>query len=156
MTNDAPMTDAQQKQTILLALLDTNDGGRGLAQVHLDPRHPEAHVPSRFVSQPTLALNLAYGFNLPALEVNKEGIYAVLSFGGRNFGCRLPWEAIYALTSPDDGHRGHLWPKSAPPELGDLSKCRWASDLREPAEPAVKPDPSPERPKLRVIQGGKQ
>ena len=88
--------------------------------VHLDPRHEGVQVPGHLASDPVLRLNIAYGFNLPSLEVDDEGVYAVLSFGGRDFGCWLPWESIFALTLPDRDHQGALWPEDMPAELDPL------------------------------------
>lgn len=103
---------AEQKRRQLLDMLD-----RGLVMVHLDPRREGVIVPEQFRGDPVLRLNIAYGFNLPALDVGEEGVYAILSFSRQNFGCTLPWDAIFALTSPDDGHDGVVWPSSAPPEF---------------------------------------
>ena len=88
----------QQKYDQFLAFLD-----RGIVMVHLDPRSKGVVVPPEFQADKMLCLNIAYGFRLPALEVNQEdGIYAVLSFNKRNFGCTLPWDAIFALTLPHE------------------------------------------------------
>ena len=101
-----------QKRRQLLEMLD-----RGLVMLHLDPRAPEVIVPARFKSDPVLRLNLAYQFRLPALDIGAEGVYAVLSFDKQNFGCTLPWSSIFAVTRPDAGHDGVIWPESVPPEL---------------------------------------
>lgn len=100
-----------QKQKVVLELLDL-----GLVMIHLDPRAPGVVVPPQFHGDLTLRLNLAYGFNLPSLDVDDDGIYAVLSFGGRDFGCSVPWESVYAATLPDEHHKGMVWPGSLPPE----------------------------------------
>ncbi len=110
-----------QKRRQLLEMLD-----RGLVMLHLDPRAPEVIVPARFKSDPVLRLNLAYQFRLPALDIGAEGVYAVLSFDKQNFGCTLPWSSIFAVTRPDAGHDGVIWPESVPPELR-----AWAGIERE-------------------------
>lgn len=103
---------AFQKRRQLLDMLD-----KGLVMIHLDPRPEEVIVPAYLKTEPVLRLNLAYGFRLPALDVGADGIYAVLSFNRQNFGCTIPWGAVFALTMPDNGHDGMLWPSSLPDEL---------------------------------------
>lgn len=110
---------AFQKRRQLLEMLD-----KGLVMLHLDPRPDEVIVPAHLKTEPVLRLNLAYGFRLPSLDVGAEGVYAVLSFNRANFGCTLPWGAVFAMTMPDNAHDGVLWPASLPPELkpaGDVS-----------------------------------
>jgi stringent starvation protein B len=103
----------QQKYDQFLAFLD-----QGIVMVHLDPRSQGVVVPPEFQADKMLCLNIAYGFRLPTLEVNQEdGIYAVLSFSQRNFGCTVPWDAIFALTLPHDTHEGVLWPEDVPDDL---------------------------------------
>lgn len=101
-----------QKRRQLLEMLDA-----GLVMLHLDPRPPEVIVPARFKSDPVLRLNLAYQFRLPSLDIGVEGVYAVLSFDKQNFGCTLPWSAIFAVTRPNANHDGIVWPESVPEEL---------------------------------------
>jgi hypothetical protein len=103
---------ARQKCDQLRTMLDD-----GLVMIHLDPRPADVIVPPQFKSQPMLRLNLAWGFNLPALDIDERGVYAVLSFNRVNFGCTIPWSAIFAMTWPDQEHDGYVWPDCAPPEL---------------------------------------
>ncbi|MFT7580176.1 MAG: hypothetical protein ACI9MR_001843 [Myxococcota bacterium] len=103
---------AEQKRRHMLDMLD-----RGLVMIHLDPRVEGVEIPDQFRGDPVLRLNVAYGFNLPALTVDADGIYAVLSFNRLDFGCVMPWPAVFALTSPDDGHEGAVWPTAIPAEL---------------------------------------
>lgn len=109
MTNEVL---GQQKRRQLLQMLD-----RGLVMLHLDPRQPGVVVPEQFADEPVLRLNLAYGFNLPALDIGAQGVFAILSFSGRNFGCTLPWDSVFAMTSPHDNHEGMVWAESVPHEL---------------------------------------
>jgi hypothetical protein len=149
---------AFQKRRKLLEMLD-----EGLVMVHLDPRPEGVIVPPWLKSDPVLRLNLAYGFRLPALDVGPEGVYAVLSFNKQNFGCSLPWSAIFALTFPDQGHEGRVWAESLPPELAAEVARREAElgpmddealpegDEAEPASAELAPAParaeaSPPRP----------
>lgn len=119
---------AFQKRRQLLDMLD-----KGLVMIHLDPRPEEVIVPAWLKTEPVLRLNLAYGFRLPALDVGADGVYAVLSFNRQNFGCTIPWGAVFALTMPDNGHDGMLWPSSLPEEL------RPAGEVAETGAVALKP-----------------
>lgn len=123
-----------QKRRKVLDMLD-----HGLVMLHLDPRAPDVVVPQRFKADPVLRLNIAYQFRLPALDVGAEGIYAVLSFDRQNFGCTLPWSSIFAVTRPDAGHDGIVWPESVPPELR-ASFTR--AGVSEPSR--LRPQPVPE------------
>lgn len=123
-----------QKRRQVLEML-----GHGLVMLHLDPRAPDVVVPQRFKSDPVLRLNIAYQFRLPALDIGAEGIYAVLSFDRQNFGCSLPWSSIFAVTRPDAGHDGIVWPESVPPELR-ASFTR--AGVSEPSR--LRPQPIPE------------
>jgi stringent starvation protein B len=103
----------RQKRDTFKSMLD-----HGLVMIHLDPRRDGVVVPAQFASDPVLRLNIAYGFNLPALDIDDDGIFAVLSFRGANFGCTVPWPAVFAMTSPDAGHEGRVWPACVPEEVG--------------------------------------
>jgi len=141
-----------EKRHHLEQMLDT---GRGLVMIHLDPRRDEVQVPPQFTSDPVLRLNLAYGFNLPALDIDDGGVYAMLSFGGRRFGCNMPWSAIFALTMPEEAHRGVVWPEDLPPELVPFfSAAGLEGGAREVVslEAVQSPEPvTPAGPRLQVV-----
>mgnify|MGYP001068857069 CR=1 FL=1 len=127
-----------EKRDAMLELLD-----RGLVMVHLDPRYEGVLVPEWLRGDATLRLNIAYGFNLPALEVDEEGIYAVLSFSGQNHGCTIPWAAVFALTLPQEQHDGQVWPESLPSELIEtMAAVEGVTAAGEDSAPA---------PRLRVV-----
>ena len=107
-----PVEVARNKRDTMLALLD-----RGVVMLHLDPRLEDVQVPEHLSDSPALRLNIAYGFDLAGLDVDDTGVFAVLSFNRRDFPCDLPWEAVFAMTLPEEGHRGVLWPLSVPLEL---------------------------------------
>ncbi len=132
-----------QKRDLMLEFLD-----RGLVMVHIDPRVDGVVVPEYLTHDVTLRLNIAYGFNLPSLEIDEEGIYAVLSFGGVNHGCTIPWESVFALTMPDDERGGRIWPSSLPPELVEAAQATAASsEGPDDAEPTPAAGPA-----LRVVE----
>jgi stringent starvation protein B len=141
-------SEAPEKMTEMLRLLDL-----GLVMVHLDPRRDGVQVPEHLAADPALRLNIAYGFNLPGLEVDEQGIYAVLSFGGQNFGCDIPWEAVFALTLPGQDQEGALWPDDLPEELDPVFES-----IRHMGGSPADPDPDVERAAAKaafaVIDGG--
>lgn len=101
-----------QKRRHLLSMLD-----EGMVMLHIDPRAEGVSVPPQYEHDPVLRLNIAHGFNLPALEIDDAGVYAVLSFNRANFPCNMPWPAIFAMTAPDRGHEGYVWPEHVPQEM---------------------------------------
>ena len=112
MGEDVVDIASQHKERELRTLLE-----RGVVMMHLDPRIDGVVVPPQFSQESALRLNVAYAFNLPAFEISEGGIYAILSFNRQNFGCTIPWQAVYALTLPEENHEGMVWPDSMPLEL---------------------------------------
>ncbi len=130
---------AQEKRRTLLDFLDRDEG---LVALHLDARHPGVAVPPHLLGEPALRLDIAYGFNLPRLEIDEEGVDAVLSFSGRNFACFLPWDAIFAMSRPLHEGEGFVWPPSMPPEL--LAAVEAKGPAPGDAVPAPEPPPAAE------------
>ena len=125
------------KRKKLLELLD-----RGLVMLHLDPRAEGVVVPPQFTGQAALRLNIAYGFNLPALDIGPDGVYAVLSFNRQNFGCTIPWHAIFGASLPQDSHDGVIWPSSLPPELDEPAMQASLAAVRDEQVPPPAPAPA--------------
>src|ERR1700722_13431410 len=105
------MTSFQSKPEALRAFLD-----KGLTMIHLDARCDGVVVPRQFVGQRDLRLNLSYRFSGSAMEIDEDRVEATLTFGGLPFRCRIPLQAIYALTSQVTG-AGLVFPESLPNEL---------------------------------------
>jgi len=149
---------ARQKCEQLRAMLED-----GLVMLHLDPRPDVVIVPMHLKSQPMLRLNLAWAFNLPALDIDEEGVYAVLSFNRANFGCTIPWSAVFAMTWPDLEHDGFVWPDAAPVELRAALAAAHPQAVT-PATTVAAPDldlavasvqEPPQRPIFIVHEGGR-
>ncbi len=160
---DGAMNQAgNEKRRALELMLD-----QGLVMMHLDPRVEGVVVPERFKADPVLRLNIAYGFNLPALDVSDDGVFAILSFNRVDFACTLPWPAVFALTAPERAHEGTAWPESAPAELtpffNDLGYIKGAIPVSLEADPVpirerrTPPTPPPPRPPpiFEVHDGGR-
>ncbi len=109
--------------------------------VHLDPRRDRVVVPPHFRKQPMLVLEIGLNMRVPIpdLEIDEEAIGCTLSFGGRSYWCRMPWDAVFALVTSEQ--RGMVWPPDVPPEVAD----RFAP----PPPAAAKPKPA--GPKLVAV-----
>jgi hypothetical protein len=90
---------------------------KGQLFVQLDPRHPEVIVPPWFRYQAQLTLCVGYNIepDIPNLVINSIGIGGTLTFGGMQFYCLMPWEAIFGLN--DEEGVGLVWPESTPTEV---------------------------------------
>jgi stringent starvation protein B len=104
------VTQPGKKET-LLAYLE-----RGIAMLHLDARRKGVEVPAQHAEDPHLRLNLSYRYGIPDLTVDEEQVVATLSFRGRGFQCRVPWSAIFGITSQSTGE-GQVWPEDLPSEV---------------------------------------
>jgi stringent starvation protein B len=105
--------------------------GRGVTALHLDPRKPGVQVPEKFRSDPWLVLNYAYNFGLGDFTIDDDVVVATLSFNRRDFLCRVPWSAVFAIT--DVGRTdGKYWPEDVPPEV--VSNRVQAADEAEGGE----------------------
>ena len=123
----------REKKDTFLQMLE-----QGIVMLHLDARRSGVIVPGFLQGDPALRLNIAHAFNLPALEIDDGGVYAVLSFRGTNVGCNIPWEAVYAMTVPDTAQDGVVWSTDVPADL---------SVVTAPAES------KPDGPALSVVGG---
>ncbi len=104
------MTQPGKKET-LLAYLE-----RGIAMLHLDARRKGVQVPAQHADDPHLRLNLSYRYGIPDLRVDDHEVVATLSFRGRGCQCRVPWSAIFGVTSQSTGE-GQVWPEDLPSEV---------------------------------------
>ena len=125
------MTPPGKKETLLAYL------GRGVALIHLDARHGGVAVPEQHAGDPHLRLNLSLLYGIPDLLVDDEKVQATLSFRGRPFQCKLPWSAVFGITSDATGD-GQVWPEDLPGEV--ISQLEGPSDA-EREDPEGEPLP---------------
>jgi stringent starvation protein B len=135
------------KKETLLAFL-----ARGVAMVHLDARRPGVIVPSQYVSDAHLRLNLSYRYSIPDLEVSEEDVQATLSFGGRPFRCTLPWGSIFGITSHGTGD-GQVWPEDLPVEVVHTMSDRNARPRHNGTAEAPTESGTGRRPALSAVEG---
>jgi len=100
----------KNKYDFLLKLLSEGD-----AMVCLDARHPDVSVPKQHKGNAMLNLVFNLNFRRP-LEVQEDGIYATLGFGGRPHKCVIPFEAVWAIYVPST-QSGQVWEHSIPQDL---------------------------------------
>lgn len=110
------MTDTNtQKRQIFLDLLQDNFS----VYIHLDPRHRGVIVPTQFLKQPQLVLQV--GLNMPVpipdLEDQEAGICCTLSFSGKPHYCFIPYEAIWALLNDERTSPSKVWEDDVPDEV---------------------------------------
>ena len=108
MSKEHPM----DKKTFFQTLLEA-----GSVYVHLDPRKEGVVVPSALKDGPmlTLVFGLRLPVPIPDLEINQEAVTGTLSFDRTPYWCKVPWKAVYAL-STEDG-RALVWPEDLPRDV---------------------------------------
>ena len=81
-------------------------------RVYLDPQRPDVVVPA--AHRRDLRTILVFGPNVRDLTVDDDAIAGTLDRSP----CRIPWTAVYALTSDqDDVASGGVWEESVPAAL---------------------------------------
>jgi len=105
------MSLQQEKKKRLLELLE-----RGMVMVHLDARARGVRVPDAHSTNPAMALNLSYRFQIPDFRVDDKGVFASLSFNQVPHSCTIPWDALYAMRSHVDDTM-HVWVEDIPAEI---------------------------------------
>lgn len=99
------------KKEHLLGLLD-----KGMVMLHLDAGHNGVSVPDQFAGDPHLRLNMSYRFRPCDIEMDQDCVQMTLTFGGTPWLCRLPFTAIFGMTSHVSGE-SLLWLEDVPEEV---------------------------------------
>ena len=100
----------KNKYDFLIHLLSEGD-----AMVCLDARFSGVDVPGTHKGDSALSLVFNLNFKRP-FDVQEDGIYATLAFGGRPHKCVIPFEAIWAIHDPES-KKGQVWEESFPKDL---------------------------------------
>ena len=88
----------------------------GVVMVTLDTRADGVQIPAQFDGMPQLHLNFCYDYQIPDFDFDDHGIRASLSFGGQNYFCDIPWDAVYMMR-PEEDLEGMVFPASLPEEI---------------------------------------
>ncbi len=115
-------------------------------QLLVDARRPGVKLPANLLNDWNVRLNLSYRFSTPP-ELREDYVRVLLSFGGKDFECIIPWIAVWAIIAADSGDI-HSFPNDLPREV----KAEVATMAKDQAEKPVytKPtlvwdNPNPER-----------
>lgn len=76
-------------------------------------------IPPHLKEDVSQVLNFSHKFYIPDFECNDEAIQASLSFGGKDFFCSIPWDAVYTISCDKTQHAFH-WLRGLPPEHMNL------------------------------------
>ena len=144
---------------------------KGDTMICLDSGYPDVQVPEGYKGNEDLRLILNLNFR-HSITMLPDGIQAELLFGGVPFLCWIPYDCLWAVYNPDTGE-GYLWPGQTPVTLLDLLGGKMESmqtkkgAAQEGAAKTTLPGGQPglprddkgdkkERPRFRVIRGGKK
>ncbi len=142
-----PTAAERARRERLIELLDEH-----LVMVHLDARVEGVRVPEVHAQSPALALNLSRRFGLEIFELGPLTVRASLAFGDERFTCEVPYAAIWALSTREEGLVA-FFPDSAPPEVLEGLKREAEITDAEPSEETEEPDPDPGGPPfLRLVK----
>lgn len=121
-----------------------------MVKVYVDGCHPCCILPLKLKSNHEVVLNLSRKFELP-LILGEFNIETTLSFNGTNFGCTIPYEAIYCIINAKT-EAAYVFNSSLPEEsLGEKNDESPSVKLRP--KPSVKLRPKPH---LRLVKPDKE
>ena len=134
------------KQAIFADLLQ-----QGIAALHIDARRAGVEVPDNLRGRPWLVLNYSYRYHIDDFRFDDSQVFASLSFAGARFPCRVPWDAVFAI-SDERREEVRVWPEDMPLELrAALTADSGDKEVRGPLSRA--PAEGVKGPGLRVIEG---
>lgn len=103
----------------------------GVVMVTLDTRVDGVEIPPQFDGMPQLHLNFCFDYQIPDFDYDDDGIRASLSFGGQNFFCEIPWDAVYMMR-PEEDLEGMVFPASLPEEIRAMLPPEVLKMMEEP------------------------
>ena len=133
-------SENKNKCDFLIQLLSEGD-----AMVCLDARLPNVDVPASHKDNPALSLVFNLNFKRP-FNVQEDGIYATLAFGGRPYKCVIPFEAVWSIHEPES-KKGQVWEEKFPKDLELKIK---ASTKEVDPDPYLEQKFNPETNQLKV------
>ena len=136
-------SENKNKYDFLIQLLSEGD-----AMVCLDARLPNVDVPVSHKGNPALSLVFNLNFKRP-FDVQEDGIYATLAFGGRPYKCVIPFEAVWSIHEPES-KKGHVWEESFPKDLELTIKA--STKQADPKEPYLEQNFNTEASQLKTLK----
>jgi len=135
-------SENKNKYDFLIQLLSEGD-----AMVCLDARLPNVDVPVSHKGNAALSLVFNLNFKRP-FDVQEDGIYATLAFGGRPYKCVIPFEAVWSIHEPES-KKGQVWEESFPKDLEQKIK---ANTKEVDPEPYLEQNYNPETSQLKILK----
>jgi stringent starvation protein B len=133
-----PPSRNQQKRALLERFLEED-----YAFIHIKVKTPGLVLPLNVMQEQMTTLKVSFNFQR-AMTLSNEGVVAELSFGNRVFSCKIPWEAIWAMTSIKDERL--MWSDELPPEvLKSLSQGAAATQSSGDESAGKSASPAPAR-----------
>jgi len=137
-------SENKNKYDFLIQLLSEGD-----AMVCLDARLPDVDVPASHKDNAALSLVFNLNFKRP-FDVQEDGLYATLAFGGRPYKCVIPFEAIWSIHEPES-KKGQVWEESFPKDL-ELKIKENTKEIDPESEPYVEQNFNPETSQLKTLK----
>ena len=135
-------SENKNKYDFLTQMLSEGD-----AMVCLDARLPNVDVPVSHKGNPALSLVFSLNFKRP-FDVQEDGIYATLAFGGRPYKCVIPFEAVWSIHEPES-KKGQVWEENFPKDLELKIKAN-TKEVDPDTEPYLEQKFNPETNQLKV------
>jgi stringent starvation protein B len=137
-------SENKNKYDFLIQLLSEGD-----AMVCLDSRLPNVDVPVSHKSNAALSLVFNLNFKRP-FDVQEDGIYATLAFGGRPYKCVIPFDAVWSIHDPES-KKGQVWEESFPKDLELKIKANM-KEVHSETESSLEQNFSPETSQLKILK----
>jgi len=134
----------KNKYDFLIQLLSEGD-----AMVCLDARLPNVDVPASHKGNAALSLVFNLNFKRP-FDVQENGIYATLAFGGRPYKCVIPFEAVWSIHETES-KKGQVWEESFPKDLELKIKANTKETDPKP-EPYLEQNFNTETSQLKILK----
>ena len=134
----------KNKYDFLIQLLSEGD-----AMVCLDARLPNVDVPASHKGNAALSLVFNLNFKRP-FDVQENGIYATLAFGGRPYKCIIPFEAVWSIHETES-KKGQVWEESFPKDLELKIKANTKETDSKP-EPYLEQNFNTETSQLKILK----
>jgi len=116
----------------------------------VDAMHPRANVPTQFVEEGRIVLNISPSA-VHGLALGNDTIRFSARFGGVAMQVELPPAAVLALYARENGH-GMVFPREEAPLDSDPKPGKAVKPDFKPSCKTGDDKPRPERPSLRIVK----